>query len=65
MKNDNRKKNGELLKYKYGDDYFKEIGSMGGKVSCKKGFATNPKLASIAGYKGGRISKRGGKNGKN
>ena len=43
-----------------GKDFYKRIGSLGGRVSgIKKGFALNPELASKAGAKGGRISKRG------
>ena len=44
---------------KYGKDFFRNIGAKGGSVNCKKGFAANPALASIAGKKGGRISRRG------
>ena len=39
-------------------DFFREIGAEGGKVRVKKGFATNTELASKAGRKGGKISKR-------
>lgn len=47
------------VKAKHGKDYYKSIGSIGGSVKgVKKGFATNPELARIAGAKGGRISKR-------
>ena len=45
---------------KNGKDFYKRIGSLGGRVSgIKKGFALNPELARKAGKKGGRISKRG------
>lgn len=37
---------------KYGPDYYKNIGKMGGSVKTKKGFATNLALASEAGKKG-------------
>jgi hypothetical protein len=44
---------------RHGDDFYKKIGSLGGqKKGIKKGFAFNPALASIAGAKGGRISRR-------
>ena len=44
---------------KYGENYFKSIGSTGGKVKNPlKGFGTNRELAVTAGYKGGKISKR-------
>lgn len=59
------------LKRKYGPDYFKRIGAMGGSAPYegKKGFAADnrtilnklfrkPKTAKIAGQIGGRISKR-------
>lgn len=38
-----------------------ELGSLGGKAptSKPKGFAANPEIARIAGYRGGRISRRG------
>ena len=36
------------------------IGSKGGQHKGKKGFATDLKLASVAGRKGGRISRRTG-----
>lgn len=43
-----------------GKDFYKRIGSLGGRVSgIKKGFALNLELAVKAGRKGGRISKRG------
>jgi general stress protein YciG len=47
-------------KLKYGKGFYAEIGKMGGSVTgVKKGFAANPALASIAGRKGGLISRRG------
>lgn len=47
------------MKDKYGDDFYKRIGSIGGKNgSAGKGFAANRELARRAGAKGGRISKR-------
>lgn len=42
-----------------GKDFYKRIGSLGGKVGGKKGFALNPELAKRAGRKGGKISRRG------
>lgn len=44
---------------RYGKDFYKNTGRLGGSVSTEKGFAKNPELARIAGAKGGRISKRG------
>ena len=44
---------------KYGKDYFKNIGAIGGSRGHTGGFASNPALARLAGEKGGRISKRG------
>jgi general stress protein YciG len=56
----------ETNKKRYGAEFYKNIGSKGGKKTAKdgtiKGFATNPELAAIAGSKGGKISKRGKKN---
>ena len=44
----------------HGKDYFKRIGSMGGKArNPLKGFGSNQERAIAAGRKGGHISKRG------
>lgn len=48
----------KTMKDKYGEDYFKNIGSKGGKAKVPKGFALNRELASKAGAIGGRISRR-------
>lgn len=46
-------------KEKYGSDFYKKIGSKGGKVKGPKGFACVPLEQRIAaGRKGGRISRR-------
>ena len=52
----------------YGKDFYKLIGSKGGRngkgPGYKGGFASNPALARLAGAKGGKISRRTGiKNG--
>ena len=44
---------------KHGKDFYKRIGALGGKAGHTGGFASNRELASIAGRKGGSISKRG------
>lgn len=44
---------------KYGADYYKRMGSKGGKWCGPKGFALDPERAKTAGRKGGLISKRG------
>lgn len=46
---------------KYGKDFYKRIGAMGGRNGHTGGFAANPELARIVGAKGGRKSKRGKK----
>lgn len=48
-------------KERHGEDFYKRIGSIGGKKSDhrKGGFAANPELARIAGKKGGSKSRRG------
>jgi len=53
-------KAGQTNKRKYGEDFYKRLGEMGGHSSrgCG-GFAANPELAKIAGSKGGKRSKRG------
>ena len=45
---------------RFGVDFYKNIGRLGGLVcGVKKGFAANPELAKKAGRKGGTISRRG------
>lgn len=46
-------------KAKHGADFYRNIGAKGGANGNTGGFAANPKLAAIAGRKGGRISRRG------
>ena len=49
---------------RYGKDFYKRIGAKGGRNGHTGGFAANPKLASIAGRKGGlKSSRKGVKNG--
>lgn len=54
---------------RHGEDYYRNLGRIGGKKGAAdgvvKGFALNPALAVAAGAKGGRNSSRAGiKNGK-
>lgn len=44
---------------RYGKDFYRIQGQKGGQAGHTGGFAANPALASIAGAKGGRISRRG------
>lgn len=44
----------------YGDDFYKKIGSKGGRNGHTGGFSSNPALARVAGAKGGRLSSRKG-----
>lgn len=44
----------------YGDDFYKKIGSKGGRNGHVGGFSLNPALARVAGAKGGRMSSRKG-----
>lgn len=44
---------------RYGKDFYKRIGAIGGRNGHTGGFAANPELAKIAGAKGGRMSRRG------
>jgi general stress protein YciG len=54
------KKASDQNKKKYGEDFYKNIGSLGGrKTGVLKGFALDPERAKIAGARGGRISRRG------
>jgi uncharacterized protein len=43
---------------KYGKDFYKRIGSKGGKNGHTGGFYANRELARSAGSKGGKLSKR-------
>jgi len=53
------RKAAETNKKKYGEDFYKMTGALGGKIkSPNKGFGSNRTLASLAGAKGGRISRR-------
>ena len=46
-------------KYLYGDDFYKKIGTKGGRSGGpNRGFAANPELARTAGSKGGKKSHR-------
>lgn len=45
-------------KTRYGEDFYKVIGAKGGHNGRTGGFYVNRGLASTAGRKGGRISKR-------
>lgn len=48
----------------HGENFYRVIGSIGGRKSRNGGFAANPELAKIAGKKGGQKSSRKGiKNG--
>jgi general stress protein YciG len=43
---------------RYGDDFYRNIGSAGGRISRTGGFAKNRDLARTAGRKGGQASRR-------
>ena len=47
-------------KEKYGKDFYRIIGSKGGRAGHTGGFAAHPDLARAAGAKGGRASRRTG-----
>lgn len=54
----------KTIEERYGKDYWRKIGSKGGKATGMKGFALNPELARTAGRKGGKKNTRAGiKNG--
>ncbi len=46
-------------KSKYGENFYADIGRIGGKLGRTGGFFANRELARIAGAKGGKISRRG------
>lgn len=52
-------KSAKTNKERYGSNFYKKIGSIGGKNGNTGGFAKNRELARIAGRKGGSISRRG------
>lgn len=45
-------------KKRYGDNFYREIGAKGGRISRGGGFAMNRELAVEAGRKGGTASRR-------
>lgn len=49
----------ETNKAKHGADFYQRIGRRGGQNGVTGGFYNNPKLAKMAGKKGGTISRRG------
>lgn len=51
------KKTAATNKAKYGDDFYKKIGKLGGQASKLGGFYANRELAREAGRKGGKIRK--------
>jgi general stress protein YciG len=57
----NKAKHDAEYRAKYGMGFYAYIGSQGGKLGKTGGFAANRELASIAGAKGGAISRRGRK----
>ena len=52
-------KTAQTNKLKYGEDFYKRLGAIGGTKSHNGGFYGNPELAREAGRKGGKKSKRG------
>lgn len=52
----------ETNRSKYGEDFYKRLGVLGGRASTTGGFYANRELARSAGAKGGKISKRRKKN---
>lgn len=64
MAEDRGSKVRKTIEERYGKDYWRKIGSKGGKATGMKGFALNPESAKKAGAKGGKKSTRAGiKNG--
>ena len=58
------KRAAQTIKERYGEDFYQRIGKLSNASWEKngrmpRGFAANPELASLAGRKAGKISKRG------
>lgn len=54
----------KTIKERYGEDFYRIVGSKGGQTPRPRWFALHPELAKKAGIKGGKHSKRTGvKNG--
>lgn len=53
-----RKNFGELMKERYGEDFYSRIGKLGGLASRGGGFSGDPELAREAGRKGGLAARR-------
>jgi general stress protein YciG len=53
------RKAAEKNKERYGENFYANIGRIGGKAGHTGGFAADPELARRAGAIGGRKSKRG------
>lgn len=51
-----------IILERYGPDYWRKMGAIGGHTSRKGGFYANRELAREAGRKGGKASKRSGPN---
>ena len=39
-------------------NFYNKIGTKGGQVEVPKGYSMNPTLASLSGFKGGRLRRR-------
>lgn len=53
------RKASETNRRRYGEDFYKRIGAIGGRNGHTGGFTSNPALARVAGGKGGKRSKSG------
>jgi len=49
----------KTVKERYGEDHYKKIGAMGGKISRGGGFSANKEIAKLAGKLGGLKSRKG------
>ena len=56
------RKAAETIKARYGDNFYADIGASGGRNGKTGGFFADRELASRAGAKGGRISRRYSRN---
>jgi general stress protein YciG len=54
----------QVIKNRYGEDYYHKLGKIGGSISVGGGFSRDPGLASTAGTKGGSTPRKNTRQGR-